>query len=113
VRESGVLAEVLDRFVNFRDAHPELADRFIDVRYEDIVSDPLAAVRRIYGKFKMPLTDTAVERMRNLARQRSRYHHHRAPAQPGDFVKEPHADLSRFERYAARFKVGWGRPQAQ
>ena len=110
-RESGVLAEALDRFVDFRDAHPELADRFIDVRYQEIISDPLAVVRRIYEKFEMPMTDEAMGRMQNLAGHRARYAHHRAPAQPRDFMKEPKADVSRFERYSARFKVGWGRPQ--
>jgi hypothetical protein len=112
-RETGVLAEALDRFVDFRDDHPELAGRFIDVRYQEIVSNPLAVVRGIYEKFGMSLTDTAMERMQSLARSRSRYAHHRAPAQPRDFTKEPHADLSRFERYSARFQVGWRQSQAR
>jgi len=112
-RESRVLAEVLDRFVNFRDAHPELAGRFIDVRYGEITKDPLAVIRRIYEKFDMPLTNMAIERMQNLAGQRSRYQHRRAPAEPRDFINEAKADLSCFERYCSRFKVGWQRPQAQ
>lgn len=109
-RESKVLAAVADRFVVFRDAHPELAERFVDVKYHEIVSDPLAVVRRIYEKFKLPLTDAAVERMQLLARGRSRYGNGRAPA-PRDFKLETVADASRFERYCARFKVGWQQTQ--
>ena len=112
-REAGVLAEVLDRFVDFRDAHPELTGRFMDVRYQEIVSDPLAVVRRIYEQFEIPLADGARERMQHLANQRSRYDHRRAPARPLDFVKQPHADLSRFERYSTRFDVGWRQTQPQ
>ena len=113
VRESKVLAEALDRFVNFRDAHPELADRFIDVRYREIVSDPLAVVRRIYEKFELPLTDVAAERIQDLAAKRSRYDHRRAPAAPREFVNEPKADVSRFERYCLRFDVSWHQTHAQ
>lgn len=112
-RESGVLAKALDRFVNFRDAHPELAGRFIDVRYQEITRDPLAVVRRIYEEFDIPLTGGAIERMQSLAGRRSRYEHRRAPAQPRDFVNEARAHASCFERYCLRFKVGWHQPQAR
>jgi hypothetical protein len=112
-REPGVLGGALDRFVDFRDAHPELAGCFIDVRYQEIAKDPLAVVRRIYETFGLPLTATALERMQALAAHRSRYGHHRKPAQPGDFTKEAAADLPRFERYSARFKVGWQQPQTR
>jgi hypothetical protein len=109
-RESQVLAEALDRFVDFRDARPELAGRFIDVRYEEIVSDPLAVIRRIYERFGMSLTRVALGRMQALAARRARYEHGRAPAQPRDAVKETHAVVSCFERYCSRFEVGWQRP---
>ena len=68
----------MERFIRFRDAHPELADRFIDVTYTELVADPLAIVRRIYHGLDLPLSDVAVERMRHLVSARSRYQNRRA-----------------------------------
>jgi hypothetical protein len=39
---------MVNRITRFRDARPQLAGRFIDVNYCELVSDPLAVVRRIY-----------------------------------------------------------------
>ena len=36
-REARVLADAMERFIRFRDRHPELADRFIDVKYSELV----------------------------------------------------------------------------
>jgi hypothetical protein len=59
--------------ISFREAHPELEGRFIDVKYRDLVTDPLSVVRRIYRQLEMPLTKMAAERMKRLAAMRSRY----------------------------------------
>jgi len=72
-REARVLAAAMDRLIRFRDDHPELATRFVDVNYSELVAEPLAVVRRIYEQFNMPLTSGATERMRQLALSRSRY----------------------------------------
>jgi hypothetical protein len=49
------------------------ASRFHDVRYDDLVTDPLGAVRRLYAAAGLPLTATAERRMgRWLARDRRR-----------------------------------------
>jgi hypothetical protein len=110
MRESRVLAGVLNQFVNFRDSHPELAGRFIDVRYEETVTDPLAVVRRIYEEFDLTLSNTALERMQSLAARRSRYEPRRPPTVHSQLGK---ADVSCFERYCSRFKVGQQQAQAQ
>ncbi len=41
MREALKLEEMLNRITRFRDARPELAGRFIDVKYRELVSDPL------------------------------------------------------------------------
>jgi hypothetical protein len=105
-RESSVLAKTAERFINFRDHHPELAGRFADVTYEDIVADPLNVVRRIYQQFEMPLSREAVERMQLLAHRRSRYARPRHTT-PLDVTLTALADASCFERYCSRFKIGW------
>lgn len=112
-RESRVLAQALNRFVNFRDAHPHLAGRFIDITYSEIVSDPIAVVRRIYEHFGMTLTDEAVARMQVLAGRRSRYEHRNsATVDHGNPVKT-NTDASCFERYCSRFKISLEQPWAR
>ena len=72
-RETRALAEAIDLSIEFRERHPELADRFVDINYSDLVSDPLAAVRRIYRLLGRPLTEDAENRMSQLAAGRGRY----------------------------------------
>ena len=72
-REARLLAGATDRLVRFRDAHPELAERFLDVDYGELTADPLAVIIRIYGRFDLMLTPEAERRMRRLALRRSRY----------------------------------------
>lgn len=72
-REARVLAGMTDRMVQFRDAHPELAERFVDVNYGALTADPLAVVNRIYRRFDLTLTAEAADRIRRLASGRARY----------------------------------------
>ena len=104
-REARVLAEAMDRFIRFRDAHPELADRFIDVNYPELVSDPLAAVRRIYRELQIPLTDMAAERIRHLVSNRSRHRGHRTNRTMAELGFDEPAEMRRFSRYSLRFGV--------
>jgi hypothetical protein len=72
-REARVLAGMTDRLVRFRAAHPELADRFVDVHYRELTANPLAVINRIYGRFDLTLTEEAAGRIQQLALRRSRY----------------------------------------
>ena len=110
-RESRVLVEGMDRLIQFRDAHPELAGRFVDVKYTDLVADPLAVIRHICEKFGMPLTDLAARRMRSLAGSRSRYRNRQPTTALDDLGLEGSIEMSRFEEYCARFRISWQQPQ--
>jgi hypothetical protein len=72
-REARVLAGMTDRLIRFRDAHPELAERFVDVNYGELTADPLAVIDRIYGRLDLSLTAEAEGRIRQLTLRRSRY----------------------------------------
>jgi hypothetical protein len=41
--------------------------RFYDVRYDDLVADPMGTVEAIYGHFGLPLTGTAADAIASLA----------------------------------------------
>ena len=71
---------MLDRGVDFRQAHPELADRWINVNYYNLVESPLAVVQGIYERFNWPLEPAAIDAMddwlflQSLRRQREVRH---------------------------------------
>jgi len=102
-REAMLLAQQMGEFIRFRDAHPELAGRFIDLNYSDLAADPLAAVRRVYQQMDIVLTDQAAERMRRLNSQRSRYRKHNPTLT--EFGVDVLREARRFSQYCFRFGV--------
>lgn len=72
-REARTLAGMRDRLMRFREARPELAERFIDVSYGELTADPLAVIHRIYARCDLTLTPAAARRIGELASRRSRY----------------------------------------
>jgi LPS sulfotransferase NodH len=103
--EARSVADAIDRFTRFRSEHPELEDRIVDMRYTDLVADPLAEVRRIYHQLQIPLPECATERMRRLAANRSRYSNHfGTPTLAHPRVDVP-VEARRFEQYCFRFGV--------
>jgi hypothetical protein len=110
-RESRLLAGAMDHLIQFRDAHPQFADRFVDVNYGELVADPIAVVGRIYERYEIPLSHAAADRMRALAASRSRYRGRRQGRVTGIFRPDASAEMSCFKRYCARFRIAWPQPQ--
>ena len=50
-------------------------DRFIDVRFADLMADPLAAIRVVYDRLGLELTDEATRRMRTYLDGKPRGRH--------------------------------------
>jgi LPS sulfotransferase NodH len=109
--ETKSLAERIDLSIRFRDSHPAFTDRFIDVNYLELVSDPMAVIRRIYQRLGRPLTGQTAQRMNGLIATRSRYprRHDPALAKPGFDVA---AEVRRFQVYCQRFGVSCRQPVA-
>lgn len=105
-REARVMADAIDRSTRFRDTHPELAHRFIDVRYAELVADPLAVVHQIYHQLNIDLSERAADRMRQLAAGRSRYPKRFGSRTLAQLGLDALAEARRFERYCFRFGVG-------
>ena len=59
------MSGMLDRAVRFRATHAELESRWVDVRYVDLVDDPLAVVKQIYGRFDWELPPEAEDNMKH------------------------------------------------
>ena len=104
-REARNLAEHMEGITSFREAHPELRGQFIDVKYHELVSDPLTVVRQIYQRLDMPLTELAAEKMQSLASRRSRYKGRRGDRKPADFEVDETLDCHRLEAYCFRFGI--------
>lgn len=107
-REARNLSWNMQRLIRFRDEHPELANRFIDVNYSDLSSDPLSVVRRIFRQFEMSLSNETLARMQQLARNRSAYKgRHMAPTL-AEVKLNPRAQLILFGEYCRRFGIPGG-----
>jgi hypothetical protein len=103
-REAMLLARAMEKFICFRDAHPEMSGRFIDLGYSELVADPLAAVRRLYEQLDMPLTEEAARRMRELISKRSRYGKSQNSSR-AEFGVDVLREARRFNQYCFRFGV--------
>jgi hypothetical protein len=102
--EARKVAQILDHITRFRDAYPDAAGQFIDVKYSGLVSDPLEVVRRIYERLDIRLTDAATQRMQRLVLSRSRYEKRRyASPMLADRGLDGAPEIRRFEGYCSRF----------
>jgi hypothetical protein len=79
--------------------------RFLDLAFAEIVSDPLASIRRIYGHFGLELGDEAQRRMRawRAGNPPGSHGEHRYGLEAFGLDEDEIAD--RFARYLARFAV--------
>jgi hypothetical protein len=103
--EARKVRQISDYITRFRDVHPDVAEKFIDVTYRELVSDPMAVVRRIYKRLDIPLTKATAERMGVFATARSRYQ--KPPDNPtlAYFGIDRAAEGERFRSYCARFGI--------
>lgn len=67
------MSGMMERGVNFREAHPELEHRWMDVNYVDLVEDPLAVVHSIYERFNWPLKQSVLNTMDDWLFQQAQY----------------------------------------
>ncbi len=74
------MSAMMDKAVHFRESHPELEHRWMDVNYIDLVENPLAVVRGIYKHFNWSFEQEAIDAMDNWlnrqAEQRRREKRH-------------------------------------
>jgi Sulfotransferase family len=105
-REAEIMADNMTRIMRFRDAHPELADRFIDVRYQELTAHPEGTLRRIYEKMGMTVADETAGLVRRLASIRGRYSSRRnGHPTLNELGLDGRAVEQQFGDYCSRFEV--------
>jgi hypothetical protein len=98
-----VVADAIERVRAFRERDGD--GRFVDVRYDDLVADPIAAIRRIYTHFGDELADDAASAMAAYAQANPKGAHGRHVYSVGDLDLDPAALDARFAGYRAQFGV--------
>ncbi|MCU0789327.1 MAG: sulfotransferase [Verrucomicrobia bacterium] len=89
----------LERTFKFRREHPELEERFLDVPYEDLTRDPVAAVERIHQRFELPVSQGAFDRVRAYLAEHPKGRHGTHRYQLEDYGLDPGRVLARFAGY--------------
>jgi len=113
--------EVLERWAKgvdaaraFRQRHPALADRFIDIPYEWLVRDPIAAVGAIYCRFDLRLDDRTRARMRAFLARNPQHKAGRHIYSLGEYNLSETAVAEKFARYLGELELlraeAMGRP---
>jgi len=92
----------LQKAIRFRRDHPELAERFLDVYYEDLQEDPMAAVRRVYRHLGLGLGSQAVRIAHDHLKEHPQNAHGVHSYRVEDFGLAPDAVRACFDGYTGR-----------
>jgi Sulfotransferase family len=98
-----MLAGDIRRGVAMRDNGCGSPDRFLDVTYTALLSDPLAVVRQIYEHFELPLTAATDARMRHFLAQHPQDRDGRHEYSLEQFGLDARREGARFRDYRERF----------
>jgi Sulfotransferase family len=78
-------------------------ERVVDVRYRDLVKDPIAIVRSIYARFDLPLTSDAEARMRQFVAETPKDRHGAHVYSLAQFGLSHDEEWERYRAYRERF----------
>jgi hypothetical protein len=105
--ELAFFSKVLDRGIKQRDAlnRPE---QFFDIRFSDIIGEPVATIAGIYEHFNLRFTTEARDAMQRYIdnKPRGRHGKHRYTLDQFGLSQEEHGPL--FDDYCRRFGVATG-----
>ncbi len=103
--EARILGENIRKIMEFRDRHPSLATRLIDVQYLDVLRDPMAVVRRIYHRSGPSLSLNAESQMldflKGIRSDKAPRHVYRL----ADFGLDSAGENPQFSAYCRRFAI--------
>ncbi|MGH7893798.1 MAG: sulfotransferase [Candidatus Binatia bacterium] len=96
-------ADGLARALRARDAMPAKQDRFFDVRYRDLVRDPIGTVRRIYAHYRIPFTADFEARLEAFLAENPKDKHGRHRYSLEQFGLRAEEERRRYAAYGERF----------
>ena len=98
-------ADALDDAMTARKTHCDKADQFIDVHFEEVVADPVAAMRRAYARFDVPWSSEVESRMRAFLANNPRGKHGAHSYEIEDFGMSLRQIRERFEGYCSKYDI--------
>ena len=102
---TGRWATAMERASRYRDTGVIPAGRFRDVRYVDLLRDPIGTVRRVYADWQVPLTDAAAQRIRRCVETTATDGQHQCGDSAAEFGLEAEWIRERYRWYRERFAV--------
>lgn len=104
--EAAALQEKISKITRFRDEHPELEGRFIDVVYHKVVSNPVGVIEDIYDKLGIPFDKPVRECVARVARERGPYSQQGLARPLREADTDGLIDAGQFAGYGKHFGVG-------
>jgi len=98
-------AEAISRALRSRDRGCAPAERFLDLYYDDLVADPIGAVRKVYAHFDLPFPQGMEQRIGDFHRRnpKDRFGAHRYSLDQFGMNREE--EMRRYAAYRERFKL--------
>ena len=109
-RWTRIIEEMITRVIDWRDQHGD--DRFVDLGYSELTSDPVAALARVYEHFGEELSPEADAAMRRYMAEHPAGEHGKHSYRPDELGLDAGAIDERFARYRERFDVEGTVPEA-
>ncbi len=63
LEQLNTMSTMMKRAIDFRNNHPELQNRWIDIDFSELVNNPITAVANIYKSFNWTLSQNAIQSM--------------------------------------------------
>jgi hypothetical protein len=98
-------ADSLDAATAAREKHRDKAAQFMDVQFEEVVADPVAALGRAYERFEIPWSADIESRMRAFLADNPRGKHGAHQYEMEDFGLTLAQIRERFEGYCNRYEI--------
>ena len=96
---------LLERYMTLRDRMADKTKQIFDLRYQDLMDDPLGTVAAIYAHWELPLTDQARQRMHAYLEQNPHGGHGKHEYSFADTGLDLDEERAKFISYQARFDV--------
>jgi hypothetical protein len=98
-------AEAISRALRSRDRGCAPAERFLDLYYDDLVGDPIGAVRKVYAHFDLSFPEGLDEKIGRFHHKnpKDRFGRHRYSLE--DFGLSRDEEMKRYAAYRERFRL--------